>query len=386
MKKKLYYFLLVLLTIACSSTDKKNSSNEYTLVPTEQYIRFPLDNSTYDLNNSELYIDPATGKRYWYFQNKSISQLLIYEERKDTCKLVKKINFRLEGPEAVKPFWDFAVRNPNEIYLTTTYTNGVCIADSTGKLIHYYNGDKEELDFFIPKPTSDIIGNSIYYPLYINHKIPVHERLKKSPICAVVDMDTKQIHTLPFSYFDITQEEHENYFNFNMVRCYNENQKTFVYSLTDTEYLFQTDLLHTNFKKITLKSKYMPTKKLERQVMHAPAGRDESVKRRLKEGTYRSIYYDKQNRVYYRVVNPPTDIPEGIKPMDFLQFDGHSFTIMVLDEEFNVLCEYVLPRDTYNSTPMFVDNGGLYINETHFLNPDYNESIYPMRRFELVKK
>lgn len=273
----------------------------------------------------------------------------------------------------------------NEIYVVDQYARGFSVVDSTGKPTNYYLAKTKDGQSFYCKPFPELIGDSLFFTLYINHEIAFDERLKKSSLCAVFDLKTKRFHQLPFSYFDITKEEDESYVNFNITRCYNENKKTFVYTFEDTEYLFEVNLPHTNVRKIRIKSRYMQTKELVKKTMSTLVLEDR-MRKDLREGSYGPIYYDKQNRVYYRLVYPPVEVPKGVNVTDFFRHGGHTFSIMILDEEFNVLSEHLLPQNTYCPNPMFVDKGGLYLMESHFLNPGYDENVYPMRRFELVRK
>ena len=78
---------------------------------------------------------------------------------------------------------------------------------------------------------------------------------------------------------------------------------------------------------------------------------------------YSLILYDQYRNVYYRLVGFP--IPEeDIQSRDFERKYTRQFSIMVLDEQFNVLSEHLLPRFEYLlPQSIFISEEGLNIQK-----------------------
>lgn len=68
-----------------------------------------------------------------------------------------------------------------------------------------------------------------------------------------------------------------------------------------------------------------------------------------------------------------------------MQYGRKNFSIIILDRDFNIIGETLFPDYTYNSTLMFIREDGLYISDSHYLNPDFSDDILSFQRFDLVK-
>lgn len=380
---KSYLIIFQMLFFILSSCERKTTViGHCTLQQADTCITLAMDSWTKEFFYMQQITDEKDGTEYLIFQNATYPQLLYYN--KQTRKFVKRINFPDEGPDAVRRFRGFIFHDMNEIYLTEDNGYGISLVDGSGKLLCFYDGktDKGE-PVYVNSGMYDIIGDSIFYDLSINREAAPHERLVTSPFCAVFDLKTHQFHTLPFTYFDVAKVEEETYYSIEHSRCY--TGKSFVYAFRDMEFLYETDILHKKYRKIRARSKYLrPMEVMEKQIQ--TYDRDKSFKRSLARGRYGKILYDFYRHVYYRVVFPPSEVPGNVNLMDFKWGGGHAFSIMILDEKFNILDEVMLPKDTYCPYPMFVDKDGLYIHQSHILDPNYSDDVCIFRLFTLVDK
>lgn len=391
MNKMLIYILTMFILLSSSCTQTNNNKRDltnYTLQATDKCIKLPLDEWTKELQYPQQITDEKDGTKYLVFQNYRYAELLFYN--KESGRLVKRITMPYEGNDAVKPFDSFVLRKMDEIYLINNNNQGITLINENGKPIrHIPNKSTDNQSVVFESGNFDIIGDSIYFGLHVNSEPPIYEQLKKSPFCAIFDPKTLQLETLPLSYFDVTHGETDDnnpYDIYFFSRCYNRNQKKFVYAFTEIEYVYETDMAHTTIRKIKAKSKYLSPRDVKKVKLQMVSDVNEQVKKELAKGRYHNIYYDPYRHVYYRVVLPPSDIPENVHLINFILNGGHAFSIMILDEDFNVIDEVLLPKDRYIPKPMFVDEDGLYICEHHILHPDYSDDVCPFRRFELVPK
>ena len=57
---------------------------------------------------------------------------------------------------------------------------------------------------------------------------------------------------------------------------------------------------------------------------------------------------------------------------------------MILNEDFDVIGETRLPDFTYISTLRYIGKDGLYLSDSHYKNPSFDENKLRFRRFKLV--
>ena len=60
-------------------------------------------------------------------------------------------------------------------------------------------------------------------------------------------------------------------------------------------------------------------------------------------------------------------------------------SIIILDKEFNIIGETLLPEGVYNSYVFFIDKAGLYISKDYQMNYDQSEDFMIFELFELTK-
>jgi hypothetical protein len=54
-----------------------------------------------------------------------------------------------------------------------------------------------------------------------------------------------------------------------------------------------------------------------------------------------------------------------------------------LDKDFNIIGETLFPKYTYNPMIAFVHKNGLYISDSHVLNPSFDENALSFKCFTL---
>ena len=101
---------------------------------------------------------------------------------------------------------------------------------------------------------------------------------------------------------------------------------------------------------------------------------------------YGDLIYDPFREVFYRITYPSTTIEKGVKAMELIEYGRKTFSIIILDKELNKLGETLFPNYTYNSRQLLVLPDGLYICNSHFMNPDFNDDILSFIRFDLVSR
>lgn len=88
--------------------------------------------------------------------------------------------------------------------------------------------------------------------------------------------------------------------------------------------------------------------------------------------------YDKYRKVFYRFALMPDD---NIKP--FSNNPHQSFSIIILNKDYEIIGETKFPGNTYAHHLCFVGKKGLYISENNENNPQFDENKLVLRCFTL---
>ena len=140
-------------------------------------------------------------------------------------------------------------------------------------------------------------------------------------------------------------------------RCF--DGKHFVYSYHFDETIYIASQEHDSIKPVKVKSKYID-------------------KVRMLDDYGNLTFID-------ACEYPETKIEKGVNGLELLQYGRKRFSIIILDKDFNIIGETLFPDYTYNSTVMFIREDGLYISDSHYLNPNYNDDVLSFRKFNLVE-
>lgn len=374
--------IFLILFFSCHS-GKKVNPDSYGVKATDTQLVFPLDEKTkIYIYSMQAYTD-ASGEEYLVFQNERYLDLLFYNMKDQ--KLYKKIHCAYEGPDGVPKFSGFFVRDMDEIYVTHSNYDGITVINGEGKPVKTYRTKSKEgkgisTTVAVANNLIQEINNILYIPLGINWYYGGNLKFQKSNLCATLNLENKKIEALPLTYLDVIGKEDNNILTMVHSKC--TNGKQFVYSFHDTEDIYVTNLAHTKLQPIKSKSKYLSplTFKPKKRGYATPDNCNS-----MAEPRYGNILYDPYRKVYYRIAFPKADIEKGINCFELSSFEGKNFSIMILNEDFQIIGETLMPDYTYNPKLCFVRPDGLYISESHVLNPNFDENKLCFRRFELVK-
>lgn len=380
---KLNTLLTTLFVILFCFSCKKDTKSSYILAKADKTLSFQLDNDT---KNSILFLMPykeeKTGKEYLTFQNETKNQILFYDM--NTFEFEFKIEPEMDGYNGVGRFLGYYIHNLDSIYLTSYDFQEISLINKESTVLSKINYERDkngnELSFFcfithFYRPAS-VIGEKIYIYSSPNRYV------EKAPVAAVLDIKTETIEALPFSYpnFPNTENKTKKYgFENDYSRCY--DGKNFIYSFFYEENIYVTPPSHDTITNIKIKSKYIDHVKWPNDYGVTPKELCENPK-------YGNLLYDEYRNIYYRVAYPKTNIDEKkekVRCMELMEYGGKRFSIIVLDKNFNILCENIFADYTYNPEIMFIKEDGLYISTSHYMNPDFSDDILSFQRFDLIK-
>lgn len=100
---------------------------------------------------------------------------------------------------------------------------------------------------------------------------------------------------------------------------------------------------------------------------------------------YGDVVYDRFREVYYRIAYPREDLELTESFVDLWQSGRSRFSVIVLDKDFQIIGETMLPANRYRSDLYYVASDGFYISDSHYKSPDYDEDSLGFRRFVVDK-
>jgi len=221
-------------------------------------------------------------------------------------------------------------------------------------------------------------------PVRIEHTlytcIEPNRLIEHDPVSVAINMNTKEEKKLPFDYPDYPGSEVKlkRYgMEASYSRCYDGQR--FIYSFHYDENIYVATPEHDSIRKVSVKSKYFDKVQLPDELTASPE--DFCV-----NAWYNNLLYDPYREVYYRIAYPPSTLDKGVRPMELVQFGRKNFSIIILDKDFRILGETLFPDNTYNPKIMLIRLEGLYISDSHYLNPRFNDDILSFRKFELKEE
>lgn len=306
-------------------------------------------------------------------------------------EFVKSIFFDREGANGVGMFGGYHVIDFDEIYLPSLQQSKVFVMEESGK-------KKREI---ITEKTDDGIPllpfgaiTFAYRPIYFNNGkmyIPqtINMRLgnkvmEKSPVYVVVDTVKNVLSPFPIKFppimssDDVTKPSLGNELSYSC--CLNDKDQ-FVFSFFFDEDIYVVSLQDGEMKKIKVKSRYIDKPAIKE---NPPQDFDEAMKASSEIPCYGNLIYDKYRKVYYRFVYLKADLDGEKNYLNIWQYGRKSFSIMILNEDFDVIGETRFPDFTYISTLHYIGKDGLYLSDSHYKNPSFDENKLRFRRFKLV--
>ena len=342
MKLQPFFLFLSLLLFILSSCEQAEKSRSYQLVRSDQTLAFTLDDKTKNVTPFLSYYRDKKGKEYIVLQSYSMQSRSnkFYFYDKDSQELAFKIEQILEK------------------------INYEEANDGT----RLYNSS------FLSFRTATLIGRDLYIYSDPNRLI------EKDYVSATINLDTKEIRALPFVYPDYPGSSVK-LKRYGLEGSYSRSfdGQRFVYSFIYDESVYVANIAHDSIRKVSVKSEYIDQVQLP----------DELTAQAIdfcQNAMYGDLIYDPYREVFYRIAYPSTTIEKGVKAMELIEYGRKTFSIIILDKELNKLGETLFPNYTYNSRQLLVLPDGLYICNSHFMNPDFNDDILSFIRFDLVSR
>ncbi len=381
--KGLICFLLVfvLYFYGCVHKDK---INEYTLVPTNEKIKFNIPHDVSSITDCSQYFLTEDGKQYLCYLSRYNNKLLFYNI--DSSTLSFTIQMPVIGPEGVGEILGFLVHNPDTILLKTKQRT-LYIIDQFGNLKKKIPISRDikngEYGTYIRHSASFtnclILNDGIIYAGTHLLNNPGPKEIQDYKLCLQIDLMNDQQKLLPMAYPPLGNKNNEPVYSYFSTLFVEDD---FIYSFMSSHNLYKTKD-HKIFKTIPAKSRYIEK---DFKLPDFSSGSYQIIAKTVFEHpSYRNFYYDKYRNVFYRFVYPGIEIDMSDNISDLLEY-RQIFSIMILDTELRVIGEVLMPKNKYNLKMAFVGKEGLYISTNHIGNPDFSADYSRFELFKLEKK
>lgn len=378
-----HFLVLGTLFAFCSCSDSQ-PKDKVALNITQDSLCFIIPD---DVKSPMLFVERLehNGKDYLSFKNEVDPEILFYEM--SSGNLIKRTVYAVEGDQAITGgFMGYHAADFNHIYIPSMYVTTIFVTDTTGAV-------KEKIDFsqtdtgqplipFIPGlyGTIDMVDGQFYILQTVNPML--RERaLEDSPVSVVIDTMQNTAHALPMKFPRLITYEDFGTSAGNGVdyyRCFSGNH--FVYSFYYSDLMYKADIKHQNVIPCSVKSRYIDKVEI---VRNSSSNQDAILKARAEQANYGSVLYDKYRKVYYRVAYPANTIEGSDNYLKMIRSGKKNFSILVLDEDLNVVGETLFPDYTFNPHLWFVREDGLFISTNNEMNPCYDENRLIFKRIEL---
>ena len=371
--------------VSCKQEVDKNDL--YVLEPSEEYLEYEIDSDT-EVPQFNLYTFEDKGIEYLTFSNPHARTILIYE----LCsgKFIKKITFDYEGPNGIGSWlFGYMVKDFEHIYVPSANRAELFLTDTTGLLkkkydysrtldgintvkAYYTNMDNTQLTF---------IGDSLFIPQMLNNRFG--DRMVEESVTGIyLDMLDGKVSQFPMNYPHlISSKDVRNTIEGALTFSQVYDGENFVYSFAMDENLYKVDPRTGSIKKFLVRSKYLPDLRFKKM----PDDFSQVLKKTCETADYGNIMYDEYRKVYYRFAYPETDLENGLNFLKILHSGKKEFSIIILDEEFNILGETKFPPFTYVPHICFINEDGLFLCTSHFMREDYSDDWLKFQRINLVR-
>lgn len=339
------------------------------------------------------------GREYLFLQNidKGSPRILIYDIEKEN--LSKTVPLYHKGPNGIPAIWGGWPLNLKEFIITTSSPNFYIINDAGEikfKSRNLYNEEAYRSEEYFKKHglgsfcftwifsylhNPAIIKDSLFYfPQtqigYPNKK----ETWRTSHIFACANLRTGEMWPTKFCYPSI--------FNKNEIMRISSYSKDHSYAYTGKDVavsFYKSDSIYVSsdfehVKAYEARSHYFPH--LYPKPYDGRKDLDTRLRRESLEPKYHNLLYDKYRNVFYRFALHPYEWPKEHSPISDND-TGREFSIIILNEKYEIIGETFFPGHTYNYHLYFVGKKGLYLSLNNLDNPIFNEDELKFQCFTL---
>ena len=366
---KYYYFLFFIAIYSCKKSDINTKTGK--IVITEKFRIISVDENTPTHLKKPLNVFVMGSDTLLHFtDNQNTIHFLSFSTQEPKFRL----NFDYNGPNGVGSFYKYYFHNFDSIFVNRHMTDDIYLLDSSGQVI-------DKMNYLGHDVSASFDGFKIYHEedsvFGIFASSPAGYWLEVEPLKSNIFIKSmlngKNYKALNYVYPKSFEESKSS--NLSIYPVFTENK--IIVGFKGSHQVF---VLNTKNNK--LQSKKVESKFSEGVMRSLDAPNiNEHTRYAIQHLSYSYILWDKYKKVYYRFVKLPY-MPKLDEDLNSLLRYPPKFSLMVLDENLNILAEKELKSRTYELRDSFVTPEGLWVSTHHPANPNIVEDQF---RFQLVQ-
>lgn len=385
--------LLIILSGSCKFAGKedveastfKSSPQKLTLIIRDT-LSLALDSTT-SFQSFNFQFRVFGGLPYFYMVNITDHSLLVF--RIDKGDLVKKILFSSTGPHANPLQENFYFHNWDSIFFIANEPNRILLFDSAGVKRGSWavKFRPEHADFYITTmeynfiPSFSSLRKTITFWM-IPPVSPRHPDFFLKATAVEYNLEDNRYKT--FGKFPENYLREKGGFMVLLSMNHYETGEYHVIYFAASHLVF----LYRKYDKKLLKNIEVRSSFLKESIMPLESDSNTDIPLWSREayylttGFYENMFSNENFTYHYRIVKHPVELryPNG----SMRSRDDFPFSIMVLDDNFNLIEEREFPGGVFNYRMSFAWGNKMYMSLNNPLNPTLNENELKFAVFELV--
>lgn len=327
-------------------------------------IEIILDSvSTYEIYKFQVVNENSTEKLYTF--NEVVKSLDVFDLNNGS--LVERINLNIDDKFGGFAPYSFYIHNKDSIYIFQQYSfNKIVLIDSNEKIINIIKENLVENK----KPTILNHVSNLSNPTYLirnkffatnwsfNNTFSMEGLDPRYNSQVIFDLDKGEANQVLNTGYPISIKNKRLPVLLTLpFRTWNQdNTWVFSWPTEDSIFIYNSDF--------TIKKSKLAKSEYSTDFNSFDGNNSSENKFFLEKTNYNRIIFDKYRNKYYRIVQIGRPIENGINP-NLEEFHLNKFSIIVLDENFEVLNEINFPPRQYNPYQLFVAEKGIYIPKTN---------------------
>lgn len=389
MKNKYISIILAfLLLISCNSDNKETIRAEYS----KKHIKKRI-------NTIKIKIDSLQISSYNIFHNNiidNIEHFVGYNSQNHSLDFFnlknKKFSFSLKLEKQgvnkisneVRSIW---VQNYDSIFILQPYK--ISLIDTSGIISENItiNNNNDNVDYSNYQLYADnnfglfFKSNKLFLEKY---SINSTEKLEFYTLNneAFFNLDSKTLTDLEIEYPQIYKNKNY-YYGYLIFPARAVNNELHVYSYPADPNIYTYNTSTSKYRKFGGKSKYQLNEIIK--IPRKNKNSEELFRHMQETAYYGKLLYDKHRNLYYRFFKWALEAENN--DGTFNSYGDKKASIIIFDNELNIIDEIKLPEHTYSESGSFVGKEGLYLSTAHYKNTNTSENIlgFDVYKFEVYE-
>lgn len=365
--------LLVVLTSCLSKKDQKILIDNHCKLNRLKSISIQTDSTIKPFTRALYYHENLFSKRIISFLKQDDNTIVLFDL--DSSKIFKKITYDLVGPNGVGELRGFHIINKDSIFITPKAGNLLYLVNSKKEVIKKYNyqntsnGDLTGATFYARNNINTpliIRNNKLYLTNYLGGNYNKYNSALLDNYPAGISIDENGTHV---TYTKLTYpKELWSKTRFDPAYSKIEVENRMIYLWRYYPYIF-IETFDGKIDSVKIETNLFNTEILRPQFNDFQS----NARFYIEAPSFYNIAYDKYRNYYYVFFN------EGYRPNqkdDLIKLLKHprKFSLIILNQEFEKLCELSIPKDSYLPSNFFITEEGLYLSKNNEFRKDFDEN------------